>query len=49
MRKSKICSGGIEPGTEYAKRCGVLKPFRVNGLSFPLEKCPLVTPGGTKL
>ena len=41
-----MCSGGIEPGTEHAERRGVVKPFPANGLSFPLEKCPLVTPGG---
>ena len=46
MRKSKMCSGGIEPGTEHAERRGVVKPFPANGLSFPLEKCPLVTPSG---
>ena len=46
MRKSKMCSGGIEPGTEHAERRGVVNPFPANGLSFPLEKCPLVTPGG---
>ena len=46
MRKSKMCSGGIKPGTEHAERRGVVKPFPANGLSFPLEKCPLVTPGG---
>ena len=42
MQKSKMCSGGIEPWTEHAERCGVVKPFPANGLSFPLEKCPLV-------
>ena len=41
-----MCSGGIEPGTEHAERHGVVKPFPANGLSFPLEKCPLVTPVG---
>ena len=40
MRKSKMCSGGIEPGTEHAERRGVVKPFPANGLSFPLKKCP---------